>query len=107
MLKIEGSNPLHGLFLLTRTEFINDFPYFHLCGQTDRQTDRQTKISSRVYRKQVSRHNLKVAAWRQKLSFLSVNLFTPPFRLLLYLLQRTYRGTSEKPRVNPGFNPGI
>ena len=42
MLKIEGSNPLHGLFLLTRTEFINDFHYFHLCGQTDRHTDTQT-----------------------------------------------------------------
>ena len=77
MLKIEGSNPLHGLFLLTRTEFINDFHYFHLCGQTDRQTDRQTKISSRVYRKQASRLNLKVAASRHKYQYfvIKINIF--------------------------------
>ena len=40
-----------------------------MCGQTDRQTHththRQTKISSRMYRKQASRLNLKVAASRQ------------------------------------------
>ena len=44
-------------------------PFIFICvdthTHTDRQTDRQTKISSRVYRKQASRHNLKVAASRQ------------------------------------------
>ena len=48
-------------------------PFIFIC--VDTQTDRQTKISSRVYRKQASQHNLKVAASWQIFQIVPTTLY--------------------------------